>query len=359
MKVLQVVSGDDEVAGVQKHVTFLSQKSSKQHLVLTTPSPRFENFLTRENVPFKTWKNAFELSRFVDTFQPDIIHAHLGKALVNSHLAKWIAGRRIPVFYTQHIYETASDKAKGLKALIRRGVVRKCEEMCEKVIAVSEAVAKKYLDRVPNARVVRVYNGARFEQTKIHTRTVNPTCIRIVGVSRLEPEKQPELFLEMAKLLDDERFEIHIFGDGSMRSKLETQVNQNSAATKVFFQGWVGDLTRRLPEFDFALHFGKEEAFSLGLLELLSASLPLIAMDYTSVQELFGDLEIGHLMQPQNLRSAAEWLHSTILDRAWYDELCTEAFLRSQHFSEEKWIANTDYLYSNLDRIGAGELPNV
>jgi glycosyltransferase involved in cell wall biosynthesis len=356
MKILQVVSGANEVAGVQKHAGYLAQSSRFEHVLATFPSPAYENWLTQNNIRFVVIRSFWDLWQFALVFKPDILHAHLGKALLSASLVKRMLKNSTKLFYTQHIFLPASETAQGAMGKAKRFIMRKAETDADCVIAVSKAVQEKYKVRAPNAKVKVIYNGNRLSFHSPVTRKPGPPW-KILGACRMEQEKQPHLFLKLAEELDSDDFEIHVYGSGQLLDKMKERNRQNKSKTKVIYHGWSSDLKQNMAESNFAVHFGKEEAFSLGLIEFLNAALPTLALNHTSVPELFQG-KFGVLIEPDRFSDMAIAIREMTQDTLRRESLGQKAFQRSLEFSEKEWIQKTDEAYLESEGT-APNFPNI
>lgn len=355
LRVLQLVTGDDQVAGVQKHAAWLAAGSRHEHLLCLTPAPRYLEWLLQEGLEPRVVRGFGDLREAISSFRPHIVHAHLGKALVYARAAQ-VLDPGLATLYTQHIYIPASDHDRSPAGLLRRVVVRHCESSCDRVVAVSRAVALACEKRVPGARVTVIPNGIRppfatNPKSAVIAAKRIPTDAQgrfvLAGVARLESEKQPHLYLRLAELLDDPRFRIVVYGEGSLGPSLRDAALVSRSATKVEFAGWVSGVARHLGDATLGVHFGAEEAFSLALIEILNAGLPLVAMNYTSVTELARSA-CARIAPPGDVATIARHVRNICGDPALYRALSEGAFERSLDFGLRAWISATDDLASGV-----------
>ncbi len=140
----------------------------------------------------------------------------------------------------------------------------------------------------------------------------------VVGiVAALRPEKNHELFLEMARRvvrqLPDARF--LIVGDGLRREALEQRANEMSLASNKMFLGSRSDVPRLLAAMDVFALTSHVEANPISILEAMSVGRPVVATNVGSIHEAVVEGETGHLVPPGDANRLAERVLSLLNDR--------------------------------------------
>jgi glycosyltransferase involved in cell wall biosynthesis len=101
---------------------------------------------------------------------------------------------------------------------------------------------------------------------------------RLIVISRLDPEKRVDLFLEALET-DPEpgRFEVRIFGTGWDGEHLK----QRAAKSKlnIIFEGFRSDVRETLAESDLLVHLCPMEPFGLAIIEAMAAGVPVLVPD--------------------------------------------------------------------------------
>jgi glycosyltransferase involved in cell wall biosynthesis len=123
----------------------------------------------------------------------------------------------------------------------------------------------------------------------------------VVGiVAALRPEKNHELFLEMAarvvRPLPSARF--LVIGDGPRRESLEQLARQLGIDSNVLFLGSREDVPRLLSAIDVFALTSHNEANPVSILEAMSTGLPVVATDVGSIGEAIADGRTGYLVPP-------------------------------------------------------------
>lgn len=123
----------------------------------------------------------------------------------------------------------------------------------------------------------------------------------VVGiVAALRPEKNHELFLEMAarvvKQLPNARF--LIVGDGPCRAALESRARVLGIENHTLFVGSRSDVPRLLAAIDVFALTSHIEANPLSILEAMSVGRPVVATNVGSIHEAVTNGETGFLVTP-------------------------------------------------------------
>jgi glycosyltransferase involved in cell wall biosynthesis len=133
-------------------------------------------------------------------------------------------------------------------------------------------------------------------------------------VAALRPEKNHELFLEMARQivrqLPAARF--LIVGDGPCRSELERTCHDMGIAESVFFLGSRPDVPRLLAAMDVFVLTSHMEANPISILEAMSVGLPVVATNVGSIHEAVREGETGFLVPPGDADQLTEHVLSLL-----------------------------------------------
>jgi glycosyltransferase involved in cell wall biosynthesis len=121
----------------------------------------------------------------------------------------------------------------------------------------------------------------------------------VVGiVAALRPEKNHELFLEMARRvvrqLPNARF--LIVGDGLRRADLERRAAEMNISESVLFVGTRNDVPRLLAAMDVFALTSHNEANPISILEAMSVGRPVVATDVGSIHEAVVQGQTGYLI---------------------------------------------------------------
>ncbi len=121
----------------------------------------------------------------------------------------------------------------------------------------------------------------------------------IVGAAgRLSPEKGFDQLIAAAALLSKSHPHagVVIFGDGPLRSSLETMIARLGLQGKVILAGFRGDVGKYLSHFDLGVLPSFTEGLPVTLLEMMAAGRPVVATAVGGIPEAIGDGVTGWLV---------------------------------------------------------------
>jgi glycosyltransferase involved in cell wall biosynthesis len=182
--------------------------------------------------------------------------------------------------------------------------------MTDAFIAVAESHGKflaKNL-KIPQERVVAISNGVDTNHfaplpdvTSIrHELGIGPTDPVVGIVAALRPEKNHELFLEMAsrvvRQLPTARF--LVIGDGPCRDMIQQRSRELGVVDNVLMLGSRNDIPRLLAAMDVFALTSHIEANPVSILEAMSVGRPVVATNVGSIHEAVAEGQTGFLVPP-------------------------------------------------------------
>lgn len=218
--------------------------------------------------------------------KPDIINTH-GLSSIRL-VSRWAHHHSIPIVHHEH-----------LKALINSVFPRRIKWQAQyyyrrvkSIIAVStvhEAAIQK-LAKTETYRIPDVVDASFFNISTVKNLDKG---IQLVCVSDLEPEKGYELLLDALGLLAsaDVDFTMHIVGDGSLRSRMESIVTSKGMERKIILHGRQnrdGILTI-FEKCHIYCTATVSESFGMHIAEALAAGLYVVTTDCGSVHDYITD----------------------------------------------------------------------
>lgn len=179
----------------------------------------------KRNIGFQDVKAIKEVREIIKNERPDIIHLHSAKAGVVGRLA--IKDKNIKMFYTPHGYSFFKKDDSSVKRMMYK-TIEKAAAVYNKdctTIACSEGEYNQALKISKNCEYVN--NGINTEYIGDYLnhndffRDLKHDQIRIGAIGRIDTQKNPVLFNEIAKKFPDMEF-IWI-GDGNQRNLLTSE----------------------------------------------------------------------------------------------------------------------------------------
>lgn len=177
----------------------------------------------------------------------------------------------------------------------------------------------------------------------------------LVGtVGRLAEQKGQRYLLEGAPLVlarrPDARFAL--FGDGELRTELETLARSLGIADHVLFAGSVDDVAGALASLDVFVQPSLFEGLCLAVLEAQAAGVPVVATPVGGVRETVVDGETGLVVPARDAQAIATAVLALLDDPRRAGLLADEAGQRVLRYSTERMVDATLAVYG---RQGGGQ----
>ena len=208
----------------------------------------------------------------------DVIHVHqaLHAAFVSSLIARFI---RRPVLVKVGCGGVNSDIR-----IMRENIVNplsnwfwKFIRHSDRFIAISREIEQELLDDgIEPGRIVRLPNGINPEGYSLKEYDRYSTPLKLISVGRLDPQKAYDVLVEALARLENLDFELRVYGEGGDKENLHGLIRSKGLDGRIFLDGVVDDLPRRLPEGDIFILVSRAEGLSNALMEAMLCGLPCI-----------------------------------------------------------------------------------
>lgn len=204
----------------------------------------------------------------------------------------------------------------------------------EKVIAVSEALAKKLREYRPRyaQKIIAVNNlidvaGVREKSLEMPETVFPKDCFNIVSCGRLAPAKGMDLAIAAcAKLVNDGLTDIRwwIVGGGPEETSLRAQIRALGVERYVTLLGMQDNPYSYIRQANLYVQPSRFEAFGLTVLEAQVLAVPVLSTETDGSVELISNKENGWLCQP-DAQSIADGV-----ERLYRDPALRQQFRRAQ-----------------------------
>jgi glycosyltransferase involved in cell wall biosynthesis len=311
--------------------------------------------------PGNNLRIARQLAALLEQHEIELVHSHNWGTLLESVLAC----RRIPGIvhlHAEHGLELDDFRVRGWKRRVRRMAMRWALRRVDAVVACAESVRAWICSecRVARARVPVIPNGvesppATDAQSALglrHRCGLPPKSFVLGSVGRLVPLKNFASCIRATAILAQQGVDAHfvLIGDGPAREALELAAQEAGACGRVHFLGWQPAPGHWLPMLDVYVNSSGTEAMSLGILEAMSAGVPVVATDVgDSALLICGEAPCGVLVPPGDIAGLAAALGRLARDPALRRTLGASA--RRRHRSEytvERMVDRYRELYEVL-----------
>lgn len=256
-----------------------------------------------------------EVRKLIRKYEPDIVYAHSSKAGAIARIAD--IGLKNRCVYNPHGWAfnmRCSAKKKAMYTAIEKVAAR----FCDRIICISEAEKQSALEKkiFKEDKLQVIFNGVDIEayENGIHG-TIKRKDLKIpedafvVGmVGRMSPQKAPDVFVKMAKLVKDKVPNAHfiIVGNGNQEAEIRKYAKDNGFLDSLHITGWVDNPMSYVELFDVACLLSRWEGFGLALPEYMMAGKPIVASRVDAIPNIIKDGENGLLVEVDDAEGASE-----------------------------------------------------
>jgi glycosyltransferase involved in cell wall biosynthesis len=295
----------------------------------------------------------FKMWQVLRRLKPHILHTHLPEACWYGLPAGRLAGVPVRIGHLQNVHRYWPIK---LRLLDRAASI-----FATKSVACSEAVRQFYQNELSYsaAKLEVVCNSVDLK--RFHALPDRSEARRLLGfprdaliaicVAALDEQKGHRYLLEAILKVRAALPEtlLLLVGDGSLRQKLEQDVQSRELTSTVRFLGRRTDIPLLLAASDLFVLPSLWEGFGIVLTEAGATGLPTVATDVDGIPEVINDGVTGILVPPANGELLAEAILTLLHDPARRIEMGTRArqFVR-ERFSISQIARDMELLYLSL-----------
>ena len=250
----------------------------------------------------------FALRKLYKKIKPDIIHLHSSKAGVLGRLAF----PKSKIIFTVHGFDTIRLAHKQFLQLERYLQYR-----CNSIVSVSKYDQMNLIKEGIDKNVVTVYNGIKLlpslPKDPFKDITSSGFHRKVLCIARLEPPKDVNLFIDVAKKLPDYAF-IWI---GNQKEYTQDYPKN------VFFYGNITNAGAYCEFADLFFLPSNFEGLPIVILEALSFGTPVVASKVGGIHEILNG-ENGFAVD-NNAETIAKTIRYILDDKATYTQMCVKA----------------------------------
>ncbi len=284
--------------------------------------------------------------------KPDVVNTH-GLSSIRL-VSRWARAHSIPNVHQEH-----------LKALLNPGLPFKIKWQArhyygkvESIIAVSTIHAEA-IRKLTDTQIYRIPDVVDSSFFGVSTAKDPGSCIQLVCVSDLEPEKGYELLLDALGLLASAEvdFTMHIVGDGSLRSQMESMVEAKGMERRIILHGRLNreSILTILEKCHIYCTATVLESFGMHIAEALAAGLYVVTTDCGSVHDYITD-DNGMIVPERSAKKLADAMKKAI-EAYSVDKVQDIRSSIAKYASAEVVIPQLEQLFtnamSNYKRLGS------
>lgn len=224
--------------------------------------------------------------------------------------------------------------AKGIKRFLKKLRNRLPFMTADAVFNVSELIRKRSIQTgcVPVHKTFTVQNGidpiSLSSSTRLQQRRslgVSDDTIAIMTTGRAHPYKRFDFIVTVAKYLKEKYPDINaqffLIGDGPQFQELKQMIYDFGLENTVHLLGYRGNIRELLQAGDIGFHASLGEAFSLSIIEYMSAKLPVFVPDIPTLCQAVTHMEDGCIYPWNDPEAAVEMLNIIIKDRDFLKQM--------------------------------------
>lgn len=312
MKILYVITGLG-LGGAEKVVCDLAdQMVNKGHIVkiayltgdaVVKPSSNDIEIIYLGLNNFKSLiKASVKYQKLLNTFHPDVVHAHMVHANIFTRLNR--IGTNVP-----KLISTAHSNNEG--GQLRMKAYRATNFLADITTNVSNNACKEFIKKkaVPQSNIQTMYNGINLERFKIDNLKLENKNIDFIAIGRLHEAKDYPNLIEALKIFHyknaDNKITLKIVGkrDETIFPRMDKLVKESNLE-KVEFLGVREDIPDLLNNSKFFISSSKYEGLPTVVIEAMACGCFVIATDCGGTAEIMGDT--GILVPPQDSQALAQ-----------------------------------------------------
>ena len=256
-----------------------------------------------------------EVRALIKKYNPDIVYAHSSKAGAIARVAD--IGLKNRCVYNPHGW-AFNMRCSAKKKAMYTAIEKIAAPFCDKIICISDAEKRSALDKkiCRKNKLQVIFNGVDIEAYEngmhgaVKRENLNiPEDAFVVGmVGRMSPQKAPDIFIKMAKLVKEKVPNAHfiIVGNGNQEAEIKKYAEDKEFLDNLHITGWVDNPMSYVELFDVACLLSRWEGFGLALPEYMMAGKPIVASRVDAIPNIIRDGENGLLVEVDDAAGASE-----------------------------------------------------
>ncbi len=268
-----------------------------------------------------------DLTRFLRTFKPDVVHTHSAKGGMLGRAAA--SAVRVPAI----IHSVHGAPFHPYQNVLSRSFFRSCERWaagkCHRIISVADAMTELMVSNrvAPKEKFTTVYSGMEVEpflnanhhrNAMRHELGFKEDDVVVGKIARLFHLKGHDYIIQAARDIVSRAPKVRflLVGDGILRDKMESQIRQMGLKDRFVFAGLVPpeEIPKYFGAMDILVHTSLREGLARALPQGLLAGKPVISYDVDGAREVVLNERTGYLIPPKSTRELADSIVKLAMD---------------------------------------------
>ncbi len=293
-----------------------------------------------------------DLTQKIRHIAPDILHLWLISAHVWGSLAYWLSGRPCPVVAAvRNAVPNHRLMALVYRVLMTYTHVVTCNTRRTRQDLLAHGVCTQNVAYIPNG-----IDAGAYETSACAARVKRdwhiPLDKTVIGaVGRIVAQKNPMMFVEMARSLARSHADVHfvMVGDGELRPRVEDAIAQYGLRDRFTLVGTQRDIAAWLNVFDIFVLTSAHEGMPNVVMEAMCARLPVVATAVGGVPELLSHGQSGLLVEPGDVQGLVQRVADLLQDRPGREALGHQGrHAIETHYALDRMAEATAKVYQQL-----------
>ena len=175
----------------------------------------------------------------------------------------------------------------------------------------------------------------------------NRDTFYISTFGRLAEEKRFDRLINVGRMLKNDglNFEIHIFGAGAEKEKLESLISETETGDCVFLDGFMDNPYKVFSHSELFVCSSDIEGMSTAMSEAVILGVPVITTDVSGAKEVLGDSNEYGIVTQKNEDDLYRAIKSFITDRKLYEHYKEKVMQRSSFFDTDETVKKVTELF--------------
>ena len=298
---------------------------------------------------YHSLKNILKLSKLLKKEKVKILHCHSYFANTFGRLCKIFGNVPFVIVHYHSTYSYFKRKNLIMDRILSLFTV--------KILCCSYAVKKWIIEneKINPEKIIVLYNGIEIggiEEKDVKKILKIKENDRVVGfIGRLEPIKNPEILLNLIKIIRNEIPEVKllIVGDGSLREKMERLIKPLGIERNVIFAGRVENVFPYIKIMDLVILPSKIEGLGISLIEAMALEKPVVGTNVGGIPEVIEDGINGFVVEPDDLENLKKAVYFLLKNKEEAKKMGKEGQrIWEEKFSVESMVKKIEGIYDGL-----------
>lgn len=296
-----------------------------------------------------------KLQKFIDDFQPDIIHSHLFESEIisrscNYPKAKWFSHCHDNMWQFEPLKTQSFFSKKDLSTYYEKHYLLKRYKANggNQFIAISKHTLTYFQKQLPEFNTTLILNAINY-QNFYQANREKTGKLKLINIGSFQDKKNQKFLIEIAKKLckNNLPFELHFLGDGKNRPLCEKLAKNYNLSEQITFHGNVDNVPEHLWKSSIYVHSAYYEPLGLVLIEAMAAGLPVITLDGGGNRDLIEEGKNGFMFFEENADAFSNKIIELWDNKNLYSEMSQYAQKYAKAYDIKPYTKKLVELYKN------------